>query len=632
MTGPTLSSNRWTLQLALLIAFVTVVYIYQVPNNPAGFYIDESSIAYNAYTISSKGQDEHGTRWPLFFAAFGEYKSPTYIYLLAAVFRITGPSIVAARLLSAAFGLLTGFLLGILAYRITKEREPALLIGLIGSLSPWLFELSRVTLEVAMYPALIALFLVCLWNASQNAKWSVKDIVSLIITLSLLTYSYSIGRLLGPMLAVGLLLFIRGRTRPVLFTLLGYAASLIPALVYQVRHAEALTNRFHYITYITPQRSYGDLALQFVKRYVGNLNPWRIFIWENSKVSEIIHVPGTQPMLITTAVLAGVGVWLVITRRNRDAWWRYILYGLAVSIVPASLTKEYFHMLRLVALPVFLIVVGIPALKWLREAHSKHYRTTLSALFLLTLIQALIFQYQYYAAARSPNRLHTFDAAYSATILEPALAQSERPIYIADYPGVPGYIQAYWYGTLRGLDLSTFTKLPPEESAPSGALVITTEELFAKSEIIARLEPYTLYVPLEPPRVRVPLTDNGFRAALQVLDQPPVFQAGQTNAIRVRIKNISDSQWLARERVGGRYQVSLGNHWLNASGTMITNDDGRAPLATDLKPGEATESTLWITAPIKPGEYLLEIDMLQEGVSWFAAKGSQPVRIPVRVL
>src|SRR5215210_8856676 len=78
------------------VALAVLLYAAGVPDNPPGFYIDESSVSYNAYTISQTGRDEHGTAWPLFFRAFGDYKNPTYIYLLAGLFKLTGPSIVAA--------------------------------------------------------------------------------------------------------------------------------------------------------------------------------------------------------------------------------------------------------------------------------------------------------------------------------------------------------------------------------------------------------------------------------------------------------------------------------------------------------------------------------------------------------
>jgi 4-amino-4-deoxy-L-arabinose transferase-like glycosyltransferase len=632
MKPPSSDRNRLMFKLIFVILFLTVIYVYQVPNNPAGFFIDESSIAYNAYTISQTGQDEHGTRWPLFFQAFGEYKSPVYIYLLAPLLLITGPSIVTARLLSAAFGLLTALLMGVLAASITKRRDVGLFFGIVAALSPWIFELSRVAFEVAMYPALTAFFLLCVWRASQKTVWSVTDILLLVLSLALLTYSYSIGRLLGPLLAFGLIFFAtRRRLKALIMTWVGYAVTVVPAVVFQIRHPEALTNRFRFITYITPEISYVDLIYEFAKRYLANLNPWRIFIWETSKVSEIIHVPGTQPMLITTALLAVVGAWFVIRRKHRDAFWRYCLYGLFVSLVPASLTKEHFHMLRLAALPVFLIVIGIPAVEWLLEKSPALYRTAVPVIVVLTFLQGSVFQYQYYKSASSPVRRHVFDADYPSQIFQPALARGQQPIYLADSTSVPGYIQAYWYGTLRGFDRSYFLKLPPEQSPPVGAVVITTEEISQKSEILGRTEPYTLNVPIEPPRVRVPLPDSGFRADIKLLIQPNELIAGQTAMLLVRVKNTSDTTWLACERSRGLYQVSLGNHWLNPSGTIITNDDGRTALFVDLKPGEETDLSLTINPPGRRGEYFLEVDMLQEGVSWFALRGSQSVRIPVTV-
>jgi hypothetical protein len=47
-------------------------------------------------------------------------------------------------------------------------------------------------------------------------------------------------------------------------------------------------------------------------------------------------------------------------------------------------------------------------------------------------------------------------------------------------------------------------------------------------------------------------------------------------------------------------------------------------LPINLGPGQETALSLAVGAPVEPGDYLLEIDLLQEGVSWFALKGSRP--------
>jgi len=103
-------SSHFTLTttLALVTCFGAFVYFAGVPNHPPGFYIDESSIAYNAYLVSETARDEHGQRLRLYFRAFGDYKNPTYIYLRAGLFKLTGPGITGARLLSAALGLAAG--------------------------------------------------------------------------------------------------------------------------------------------------------------------------------------------------------------------------------------------------------------------------------------------------------------------------------------------------------------------------------------------------------------------------------------------------------------------------------------------------------------------------------------------
>ncbi len=51
--------------LLLVMALLTVAtYFAEVPKNPPGFFVNESSIAYDANLISLFGADEHGQKWP----------------------------------------------------------------------------------------------------------------------------------------------------------------------------------------------------------------------------------------------------------------------------------------------------------------------------------------------------------------------------------------------------------------------------------------------------------------------------------------------------------------------------------------------------------------------------------------
>jgi 4-amino-4-deoxy-L-arabinose transferase-like glycosyltransferase len=616
--------QKFILSGVALILFGAVVQFAALRTNPPGFFLDESSIAYNAHAISQTGRDEHGEEWPLFFRAFGEFKNPVYIYLLAGVFRLTGPGILSARVLSATLGLLTVLLLGLLAIRITQSRGAALLFSLLVLLTPWTFELSRLVLEVAIYPFAVAVFLLAVWNAADKPRWSATQIGTLAGTLALLTYSYSIGRLFAPLLALGLIVFVnRRRLLGVIFTWMAYVLTLVPLFIFQQRNPGALTGRFQYLSYLKPESTWMQIAREFIKHFFGNLNPWRLFVTESSKTNELVHVPGPPAMLTITAVLAGLSLVLLYKQRQIDAWWRFVLYGLLVSLVPASLTTDDFHLLRLAPLVVFLLVLTIPGLRWLTQPQARWRRAALIATVFLICAQGLFFQWRYHASVTSPRRLHTFDADYPAKILPSALNQAgSEPVYLADNPARPAYVQGFWYATLWHIPLTKFVSLGFDQSAPEGAVVITTEERCPRCRVLAYSEPYTTYVAVGPPRGLTRLPDDGMRAELNVSDPPTQLRAGQPATIQVAVKNVSQSLWLAPERSGGDFRLAVGNHWLDQNGDSVVSDDGRGTLSNDVSPGATITVPLLINAPRRAGEYLLEVDMVQEGASWFGLKGS----------
>jgi hypothetical protein len=658
---PKRHSWLWSLSLLIILA-VIAVYFTRVESNPPGYYIDESSISYNAYTISQSGVDEFGTSWPLYFRAFGDYKNPVYIYLLAGIYRITGPSILAARLLSALCGVLAALGLGLLASWLSERPPPAgsadkrglhrgrlegvlvlsamrgrakltdggMFVALMTLLTPWLFEMSRVVLEVALYPLIVVLFLLCAHHGSTKTRWHWGQIISLAATLALLTYTYSIGRLIGPLFALGLIFFAsRERRAGVLKTWALYAITLAPLVLFQRRNPGALTGRFSLITYLEPSYTSADNLREFARHYLGNLNPWRLFVTGDPNFEQIAHLYGAPLLLAATGLMAIAGLVLIL-RDRREAWWRFVIYCLLVSVIPASLTKEYVHMLRLAPVPVFVIVLTIPVIKWLKTRTSLS-STILTLLLLLTVAQAAIFLWRFETSANSPRRLRQFDHGYPEQILAPALAMNQRPIYLADALAIPGYIQAYWHSTLRGVTIASFIRLAPNEAAPDGALVITTEENCPRCRIISTSEFYTLYVANGPVIKHEPLPDGAFRARLDLINPVSVLRAGRQADFIVLVKNDGNTVWPARERSGGSFQVSAGNHWLDPHGKIVINDDGRAALLQDLRPAEEVQLKLTVNAPRKPGGYLLEVDLLQESVAWFGTRGSPTVRIPVKV-
>jgi hypothetical protein len=134
-----------------------------------------------------------------------------------------------------------------------------------------------------------------------------------------------------------------------------------------------------------------------------------------------------------------------------------------------------------------------------------------------------------------------------------------------------------------------------------------------------------------------PLPENGFVAQLSLGDPPARLRAGEKATVQVRLKNASPVFWWARgaelnERQDNMFYIAAGNRWLKPDGALVTNMDGRYGISKNLKPGEETEVPLGITAPKEPGEYILDVDLVQEGVAWFSDKGSPTARAKVTVV
>ena len=123
------------------------------------------------------------------------------------------------------------------------------------------------------------------------------------------------------------------------------------------------------------------------------------------------------------------------------------------------------------------------------------------------------------------------------------------------------------------------------------------------------------------------LPDTAYRARIDAVDAPSTAEAGHELAVRARVQNRSDTTWPALPDANGRYRINLGNRWLHDNGAVYQRDDGRAALSRDVRPGESIDVILYVHAPRHDGTYWLELDLVQEDLDWFAARGSTPARV-----
>jgi 4-amino-4-deoxy-L-arabinose transferase-like glycosyltransferase len=512
---------------ALILLFR--LYTWGISQNPPGFCLDESAFAYNAYHVSRTGAGEVGPRFPLLFQDFAvshpTYVNPLTIYLLAIVFRFVHPSIPVARTFGAFWMFAACLLLGVLAKRISGQRKIGIIVAATALLTPWFFEIGRLAWDPHISAFTVVLFLLAAYGIRSKEMWSWRDITMVAGSLAVVAYGYSSGRILAPLFALGLVFFATTKHRffGVVKTWLAYGVTLVPSILFNRSHPGVLTKRLWEVTYIRPGAPWKEIPsefAEFVRCYLQDQSLTPLLMtgdphWQH-------HVEGSGgAIFFATFILAMAGLLLVIARRWRDPWWRFVLYGLAVSIVPGAITDWPLHELRLMGYAVFLLVLTVPALEWLfgRDEPKQRARGTsdgsqtseadrttvatqglshpirlsfLGILLAATVAQAVDFQITFWRKGR--ERHFAFDVLYKP-LYDVAVARPERPIYLENGMWGPAYMHAYWYATVEGRSISEFARLAEGAKPPSGAIVLSSNSDCQNCEVIQKSGAYLLYRP-----------------------------------------------------------------------------------------------------------------------------------------
>lgn len=107
---------------------------------------------------------------------------------------------------------------------------------------------------------------------------------------------------------------------------------------------------------------------------------------------------------------------------------------------------------------------------------------------------------------------------------------------------------------------------------------------------------------------------------------------GATTRLPVRVKNLSTRTWSEVSQI----PVHLCYHLLVAgAGSPATRmrrfDNARTGIGGDLHPGHDRVIELLVEAPAEPGAYEIDIDLVHEGVTWFADRLQRTIRLPLTV-
>ena len=127
-----------------------------------------------------------------------------------------------------------------------------------------------------------------------------------------------------------------------------------------------------------------------------------------------------------------------------------------------------------------------------------------------------------------------------------------------------------------------------------------------------------------PYTVAEPKAADPFAARLWLLEQPSTMRPEQELALRVAAYNTAARLLTSQANP----PVFLAYHWFAAAtpdAPAVVHDGMRTPL----RAGEGlSEWVMEVRSPSEPGDYLLQVDLVEEGVTWFSKKTTDRSAFP----
>lgn len=382
--------------LAFLVRFTAVSTV------PPGLYIDEVSNGLNAYMILTTGRDEHGVPYPLWFKAFGEYKLPVMIYLIAGSMAFFGKTELAVRLPSVLAGTLSVPLFFMLLYQLVlsvKDRKLQFLpyvSAVLLAVTPWHIHFSRGGFE-----ATIALFFTLLGIASflkylqkSTPSWLLIGTVAFAITM----YTYNAYRIITVLLALfifGYLIMRKKASKKVIFlNILFFVLLILPVIIFSIspEGSERFTQTSLLSSYA--KQSYPEKAvmipMDFLNNYLRYFSPEYLFAIGDQNGRH--QVPGSGLLYRWESIFLVVGLFTFF-KRKKDLLFSVSIFLLFIAPLAAALTIPSPHALRSLLMVVpFTTIVALGIISVL--SYFQKYKKSLLITSLL-LGGAIFFEFLY---------------------------------------------------------------------------------------------------------------------------------------------------------------------------------------------------------------------------------------------
>jgi len=135
--------------LIIIIIIAALLRLWRLGDFPIHLTPDEASLGYNTYSILKTGKDMHGDFLPIIMKSFGDYTPALYVYLSIPFVAIFGLTEFSVRLVSALSGVVSVYLIYLVADGIFSKMKKrfsktiTLSAAFLAAVNPWLIHFSR---------------------------------------------------------------------------------------------------------------------------------------------------------------------------------------------------------------------------------------------------------------------------------------------------------------------------------------------------------------------------------------------------------------------------------------------------------------------------------------------------------
>lgn len=384
---------------------------YKVTEIPPSLNWDETSIAYNAYSILKTGKDEWGQFMPLHFRSFGEYKLPAQIYGSIPGIAVFGLNEFGVRITPVVYGTLTILLLYLLTQELFKKREISLISAFLLAVSPWHIQLTRGSFESSFSVFWVVMGIWLLAKGFREKRWIIWSMLPFAISV----YTYNSARIFTPLflLVIAILyrkLFLKVKKSflmaGVFFVLL--LVPLVPFVISGEASARyklvSITDDAGLIPRIEEARNNSKLPF-FINRLINNRYTYNSFYFSKNYLSHFTpnflfikgaghthhHVQGVGELYWIQAPFLLFGLYILFKKKDKSL--KILLPWLLLAFIPVSMTNDSIpNALRtLIAVPVYQIFTAIGLYYFFTSFKGRSKKFMLAASIILLVINFYMF-------------------------------------------------------------------------------------------------------------------------------------------------------------------------------------------------------------------------------------------------